>query len=187
MTKPKDRSVSLLAANLLAPVMALPPIALLLILYIKVWGYEGVFGWLQTLSGPRALAAVAALLVSVPVHELIHGVSYAIFGRKPLATVRLRFELKALAPYVHLEERIGVRPYRLAILMPALILGLLPSLAGLLTGSAWALAFGLSSILAAGGDMVILWVLRGVAPGSLVEDHPTRAGCYVIEIGGGPG
>jgi hypothetical protein len=43
------------------------------------------------------------------------------------------------------------------------------------------MAFGLLFTFAAGGDALVLWLLRGVAPHRLVEDHPTRAGCFVWE------
>jgi len=33
----------------------------------------------------------------------------------------------------------------------------------------------------AGGDFLILWLTRHVKAGMQVEDHPTNAGCYVLE------
>jgi len=33
---------------------------------------------------------------------------------------------------------------------------------------------------AAGGDMMILWLLRKDKSPVLVEDHPSEAGCYVL-------
>ena len=41
--------------------------------------------------------------------------------------------------------------------------------------------FSLVHTAAAGGDWLILWLIRNVKAGSQVEDHPTNAGCYVIE------
>jgi hypothetical protein len=40
--------------------------------------------------------------------------------------------------------------------------------------------FSLIHTAAAGGDWLILWLIRGVKAGSLVEDHPSNAGCYVL-------
>jgi hypothetical protein len=34
--------------------------------------------------------------------------------------------------------------------------------------------------LAAGGDALILWLLRGVPAGRLVRDHPSKPGCLVL-------
>lgn len=42
------------------------------------------------------------------------------------------------------------------------------------------LTFGLFFILAAGGDILILWLLRNVKSSSFVQDHPTRVGCYIL-------
>ena len=65
--------------------------------------------------------------------------------------------------------------------MPGLVLGILPATAGLLLGSGGLLVFGIVFTAAAGGDFLILWMIRNVPSNSLVEDHPTRAGCYVFE------
>ncbi|MEJ2543077.1 MAG: hypothetical protein P8Y99_03330 [Calditrichaceae bacterium] len=47
----------------------------------------------------------------------------------------------------------------------------------LLHGIAWMYFVSM----AASGDALILCILRKVQKGKLVADHPTRAGCYVIE------
>ena len=65
--------------------------------------------------------------------------------------------------------------------MPGIILGFLPAFIGIITGNAAIFVFGLSSVFFTGGDILILWLIRNVKTGSLVEDHPTRAGCYVID------
>ena len=64
--------------------------------------------------------------------------------------------------------------------MPGLLLGIVPMVVGVVIGSGWLLFFGAISTLAAGGDMLILWLLRGVPGHRLVEDHPTNAGCFVL-------
>jgi len=61
------------------------------------------------------------------------------------------------------------------------VLGLLPSLVGIVTGNAPIMLFGLFFTFAAGGDALVLWLIRKVDPNALVEDHPTNAGCYVLE------
>jgi hypothetical protein len=35
--------------------------------------------------------------------------------------------------------------------------------------------------ISAGRDWLILWLIRHVKAGMLVEDHRTNAGCYVLE------
>jgi len=36
--------------------------------------------------------------------------------------------------------------------------------------------------IAAGGDFIVLWILRKTDSNNLVEDHPTRAGCFIYEV-----
>ncbi len=72
------------------------------------------------------------------------------------------------------------KPYRIGAVMPLILLGILPSLYAIAEGQAGLIAFGLFFTFAAGGDMLILWLLRDIPANALVEDHPTRAGCYVL-------
>jgi hypothetical protein len=89
--------------------------------------------------------------------------------------------VQSLTPYAHLKEPIEVNAYRWGAFMPGLVLGLLPALVGILTGNGFLIAFGLLFVSAAGGDLLILWLIRKVPAGRMVEDHPTNAGCYVLE------
>jgi hypothetical protein len=49
-------------------------------------------------------------------------------------------------------------------------------------GSGGWTVYGVIFLIAAAGDFIVLWVLRGVPGDVLVEDHPTRAGCYVYDL-----
>lgn len=73
-----------------------------------------------------------------------------------------------------------VQAYRLGGIMPLLVLGILPSLIGIGIGNGWIMFFGFLFTVAAGGDLLVLWLIRDVRPGQLVEDHPTQVGCYLI-------
>jgi uncharacterized protein (TIGR04206 family) len=74
-----------------------------------------------------------------------------------------------------------IRPYRIGSYMPGLLLGILPWLVSLFTGDVLLFLFGFLYTSAAGGDLLILWIIRNVKPNTLVEDHPTNAGCYIYE------
>lgn len=83
--------------------------------------------------------------------------------------------------YAHLKEPVAVRIYRIGAVMPGLLLGILPALAGALTGNVPVLLFGMLFVVGAGGDFLVLWLIRGVAPDAQVEDHPSKVGCYVLQ------
>jgi hypothetical protein len=176
----QDLSIPMSKASVYSLVLSLP------LAFLEAWGFALRWGWEAFRTGLDALFGnlwlfLVIFLVGVMIHELIHGISWAFFGNKPLRSIQFGFQLKMITPYAHCKEPMKVNAYRWGTIMPGLVLGLLPALIGIVTGwGAW-LTFGLIFTTAAGGDMLVLWLLRGVAAGKQVEDHPSQAGCYVLE------
>jgi hypothetical protein len=129
---------------------------------------------------PSTLLYLGFLLVGIFAHEAIHGLAWALFGRLPLRRIRFGFKLMTLTPYAHALDPLPAGAYRLGALLPAILLGVVPFVAGTLIGSLPLALFGMLFILAAGGDLLVLWLIRGVDPQALVLDHPSRAGCIVL-------
>ena len=121
------------------------------------------------------------LLFGILAHELIHMFAWALFAKKSLKAFKLGFQWKSLTPYAHCKEPMDIQPYRIGSFVPGLLLGILPWLISLFTGNILLFFFGILYTTAAGGDFLILWLMRNIKPNTLVEDHPIRAGCYVIE------
>jgi hypothetical protein len=124
-----------------------------------------------------------SLLFGILIHELIHMFSWALFARKPLSAFKLGFQWKSLTPYAHCKEPMNIFPYRIGSFAPGLLLGILPWIVSLFTGDVLLFFFGFLYTTAAGGDFLILWIIRNIKTNTLVEDHPTNAGCYIIEQG----
>lgn len=175
----RDLSVSMAKANFYCLLIAVPLASLLGWLYFKIWGYANLIK--IYLSFKNLLYLSIFFVIGTVVHELIHGLSWVIFGQKPLKFVKYGFQLKTLTPYAHCRKPMEANAYRIGVLMPGLLLGILPSLIGIATGNGWVMNFGILFTLAAGGDFLILWLIRNVSSSKLVEDHPTKAGCYVID------
>ena len=121
------------------------------------------------------------LLFGIFAHELIHMTAWAFFAKKPLSAFKLGFQWKSLTPYAHCKEPMDILPYRIGSFMPCLLLGILPWVISLFTGDILFFLFGFLYTAAAGGDLLILWIIRKVKPNTLVEDHPTNAGCTIYE------
>lgn len=178
----KDLSISMVKANLLSIVFSLPLAFLLMYLYFWRWGADMNISTERSASFLYFILTIGAILILGSIlHELIHGFSWAYFGHKPLDAIKFGFQWKTLMPYTHSREPMEVQVYRLGGVMPLLVLGILPSLIGIVTGNGWIIFFGFLFTIGAGGDMLVLWLIRGVKPGQLVEDHPTQVGCYLIE------
>ena len=121
------------------------------------------------------------LLFGIFIHEFIHMFTWAFFAKKSLRAFKLGFQWKSLTPYAHCKEPMDIRPYRIGSFAPGLLLGILPWIVSLFTGDILLFFYGLLYTTAAGGDFLILWIIRNVKPNTLVEDHPTNAGCYIFE------
>jgi hypothetical protein len=177
MENKRDLSISMARANMIVLFTSIP-VALLQFLFFAI--QHGMEKLSITWSSGTLLIV---LLLGVVVHELIHGISWMVFGKKSFSAIKFGFQWKTVTPYAHLKEPVEVNAYRIGGFMPGFILGIVPYVLSLLLGDGNLFWFSLVHTAAAGGDWLILWLLRNVKSGTLVEDHPTNAGCYVIEFG----
>lgn len=175
MENKRDLSVSLAQANVIVLFITLPVVILQFALFLLLHGTEG----LKPVESTALL--IIAVLLGIVIHELIHGLSWVVFGRKPFSSIKFGFQWKTFTPYAHLKEPVEINAYRLGAFLPGFILGILPYILSLVTGNADLFWFSLVHTSAAGGDWLVLWLLRKVKAGVQVEDHPTNAGCYVLE------
>jgi hypothetical protein len=175
-----DVSISIAEANKAALLFAVPVTIGLIGLYLAEWGLGRLLHGLRTSPG-LLIGWLVLVVIGVGVHEVIHGLAWAALGRQPLSSIQFGFDRKAFAPYCHCTLPMEVTAYRLGAVLPALLLGVLPYAVGLARGYAWLMAYGVIFITAAAGDLLVLWLLRRVPAGKLVADHPTRAGCYVLD------
>lgn len=174
----EDRTASVAAANAYAVVIVLPVLAVLVVGYGLVWGWDALGNGFNALIEPFWLFLLL-FAVGVVVHEALHGIAWRMAGAAP-GSVRFGFQWKTLTPYAHSSAPMRARAYRIGALTPGGVLGLAPALVGLAVGAGAAFWFGVLFTLAAGGDALILWLLRGVPGDRLVKDHPSKPGCLIL-------
>lgn len=175
----EDRSISMARANVYSLYFVVPVTILFFGIYIMLWGGRNTADQARVVLDQSWLM-LGMLIGGIIVHELIHGFTWIIAARKPFSAIKFGFQLKTFTPYAHCREPMAVQPYRLGALMPGLLLGILPGIYGMASGEFGVFLFGYFFTVAAGGDALILWLLRGVGADKQVLDHPERAGCYVI-------
>ena len=139
-------------------------------IHLAVWGIDGA-------SFPYALIAIFIPLTVA--HELLHGVGFRLAG-VPWSGIRFGFALRRLTPFAHCKEPMPAHGYRLSVVLPALVLGLLPALAGIAAGLFWLTVVGATMVGAAGGDLAVLWAIRAVPGAATVRDHPSKVGCQRV-------
>jgi hypothetical protein len=174
----QDHSISLAKANVYTLAISLPLVGLMLAAYLLLSPTRGISA--TGVSLPAALLFLVLMITGILVHEGIHALAWSAFGRMPLKRIRFGFQASTLTPYAHALDPMPARAYRLGALMPALLLGVLPFAVGVAISSVSLALYGMIFVFAAGGDLLILWLIRGVDPRALVLDHPSRAGCIVL-------
>lgn len=174
-----DLSVDVGKAYVYVILAVVPIVSILALIYVGLWGRANFFTGLGQLTSLPNILPV--LILGIPLHEFLHAVGWSIFGRIPIREVKFGVMWKMLTPYAHLRNPIRAFAYKAGAMSPSLVMGLLPYMLGLMNGHAWLVNFGLLFILAAGGDILVFWTLRDVRGDSMVIDHPTRAGCIVMD------
>ena len=170
-----DLSISMARANLVVMLISIPVIVFQCAIFILLHGIRKLEPtW-------NSVILLIAVLLGVILHELIHGIGWMIFGHKPLSAIQFGFQWKTFTPYAHLKEPVEVNAYRLGGFLPGFILGILTYILSLVLGDGNLFWFSLFHTSASGGDWLVLWLIRKVKAGMQVEDHPTQAGCYVLE------
>jgi hypothetical protein len=168
----------MLTANLLVVLSAGPAVALLAWAYAARWGAPSLARGVYALLEP--VVFLATVVPGILAHELIHALAWSISAHRPIRAIRIGVNWRAVSPFAHPKDPMPVGPYRIGAATPAIVLGFLPSTWAIIWGQPLLMAWSLLFILAAGGDFVVLWLIRRVPAGRLVEDHPTRAGCRVL-------
>lgn len=176
---PGYRDVSIPVESLLIPglLLGLGLAALALIPYGLLRGFKGSL-LISPHTGTRMILALVVLLL---VHELLHGLGWKLAGGFGWRQVSFGID-RRLNPYTHIKVPMTARAYRLGGLLPGLVTGVLPTLAGWIIRSGVVTLIGAFMLAGAVGDLIILWAIRGVPGDALVIDHPKNAGCWVQEV-----
>lgn len=118
-------------------------------------------------------------ILGIIAHELIHGITWSRFASKGFKSIKFGVLWKMLTPYCHCKEPLKVKYYIIGALMPAIILGIIPSLISIITGNTLLLLAGIFFTVVAVGDFMIVQLLYKEDMNDYVQDHPSEAGCFI--------
>lgn len=116
---------------------------------------------------------IVIIAISVVIHELLHGIGWAISSGKGWNVVR--FNINAMMPSCACKVALEKKQYLIGVLTPFVILGIGSVLFVFIYPGTVSLLTMLVNFIATGADLVIaLNVLKEKE--SLIVDHPTEAG-----------
>jgi hypothetical protein len=130
-------------------------------------------------AGLGILLIFGILILGIVLHELIHGITWAKFVKGGFKSIKFGVLWKMLTPYCHCKEALKVRQYIIGAITPAIIMGIIPSVIAILIGNFGLLIFGMFFTMAAGGDLLMINLIRKESSTDLVQDHPSEVGCYI--------
>ena len=175
-----ELTVSIVKANVFAIVLLIPLLVVGLGLFF-LKNRQGGVGFEKPATMLLFLLVFAALIV---VHELIHGLSWAIFAEHHWKDIEFGFMKQYLTPYCACGVPLSKGQYIFGALTPLILLGILPMIAGIAIGSLPLLFLGVIAADAAAGDILIVWKIlryRSASEDVVYIDHPTQAGGVIFE------
>ena len=183
--KERKETISPLKANLLSFVLFLAAAIVcgglfVLALYLNdSLNMEFIISNFHPTINPLWFAVI--VIVGLLVHELIHGIAWAIFAKNGFKSISFGALWKYLALYCHCSEPLKVRHYAIGALAPLVILGIIPAIVGIIILNPYWLLFGILFIASAIGDIMVAWKLRKENPENTILDHPSEPGYLVYE------
>lgn len=172
----KENTVSALKGNLLGAIIPIPA----MILFFIAARLTCALMYPQMEYKYNSLATFGLFVLFVFLHEVTHGVFAAIHCKNGWKSIKLGFNVEGLNPYCACAEPMKVKHYRLFILAPLFVEGILPIIVGVLIGTYELILAGLLMVWSAGGDMLIWFMLRKENKDSYAIDHPYLIGCTVL-------
>ncbi len=174
-----ELTISIVKANIFAVILLIP--LTFLGFSLLLWCNDAV----QPFSTPRDLIILlVSFLILIVVHELIHGLSWAVFTEHHFKDIAFGFMKQYLTPYCACCVPLAKGQYCFGALMPLILLGILPMMIGILNGSMLLLLLGIIMSDSAAGDILIVWSVlryRSTAYEVIYMDHPTQAGGVIFE------
>ena len=142
--------------------------------------YFSNFSWLIFLKD--TFLFIVSIFAGIILHEAIHGLTWALFVKERLRAISFGILKKSFTPYCHCKGFLQVKHYIVGAIMPAILLGIMPTLWAFVNGSVMIFFLGIYFIVAASGDFLIIYLLRNEHHNDYVKDHETQPGCIVYKF-----
>lgn len=120
------------------------------------------------------LVVLAGLIITMIIHELIHGIAWSRFTKNGFQSIKFGFN-KGM-PFCHCEEALQKKPYVIGAVAPLVFLGFGLGLLSLFIKSDTLLVLALLNIFFAGGDMLIILRALKLPDNVYLIDHPNLPG-----------
>lgn len=178
-----EKILGALYFNVMALIVMLPYVALMYVLFL--FNNAGAKISFSLFNSPLAdLTAILAIFaVLIVLHELIHGIFFALSVSTHWKAVEFGFNPVACAFYCTCLEALSKKSYIISAIMPTVFLGFLPCILAIFSSNAFIFCIGLVMIFSGGGDFLIIYNVLKINSKKndvLFIDHPTEIGSIIF-------
>ena len=167
-----DLTIGVVKANLLALIVMLP---FAVLSGAVVLSRVSFLSMAESMSPFDFLLYLLVMLLLTAVHEGIHALTWAMFGKDYWKSIRFGVIWKALTPYCTCLRPAKRGQYILGAAMPTLVLGIGLTAAAARMGIFWVFILALAMIFGGGGDFAIILKMllhRQRGKEAVYYDHP---------------
>jgi hypothetical protein len=170
-----EYTVSMGKVNGIAFLMIVPILIVFLLPFLLIWDFETL-----KIAYKVFLKSILFILVGgIIVHELLHGLTWAVFVKGGFSQLKFGINWRYLAPYAHFKKPLKIKIYLAGALMPLVVMGVIPAVFGIFSGNGFYLLFGIFFTWAASGDILASMRLFRLPMNVLVYDHPDKLGFII--------
>ena len=176
-----DLTIGVVKANLLALIVMLPFAVLSGAVVLSPVSFLSMA---DSMSPFDFLLYLLVMLLLTAVHEGIHALTWAMFGKDYWKSIRFGVIWKALTPYCTCLRPAKRGQYILGAAMPTLVLGIGLTAAAARMGIFWVFILALAMIFGGGRDFAIILKMllhRQRGKEAVYYDHPYECGVVVFE------
>ena len=178
MDENRDLTMSPENATLLGVPLTLAAVAVVLVPFHLLWGGNPLVSAFKAV--PWWLFA-PMLVIAIAVHEALHALVWHLASARPRPRIRFGIHWRVLMPFAHPVTPLTARAYLLGAIAPGFLMGVLPGLIAFVLGNAPLAGWSAMFLAFAVGDMMVAHTLRHVEPQVMVQDHPSRVGCQIVD------
>lgn len=173
----KEYTISVRRANVVAFFFIIPIAFFYMLPFYILWG-KNILNSIKSISLTIALLSIP---LGIVIHELSHGLVWALFTTKGIRSISFGVKWEYLTPYCHCSEPLKVWQYITGALSPLFLMGILPGVYAMISGDTFIMFFAMFFTWAAGGDIQAVWMLRKFKMGQMVKDHPEDLGFIIVD------
>ena len=171
-----ELTINIVKANLFAVMLLIPLI---------IAGYGLYFCVNHEIGFPDNFVKILIeIIILIIAHELIHGFCWSLFTPGRFRDIEFGIMKPSMSPYCTCLVPLSKGQHIFGTVMPLILLGIIPMIAGILLGNPDLLFIGIIMADSAAGDILIVFRVLGhksSAEDIVYMDHPTEAGGVIFE------